>query len=95
MKWLFEEPDAAIEDSFVGGLQRIFPQVKPDDILAVRTSRVRAVMAIPTLNYSDRVPNIETSVAGLYLAGSANIVNGTLNVNETLQLAEQALEIMT
>jgi len=92
---LFDETDAAVEDSFVAGLLRVFPQLSPSDVLATRTSRVRAVMAVPTLNYSDRVPNIETSVPGLYLASSANIVNGTLNVNETLQLAEQALEIIT
>lgn len=92
---LFDESDAAIEGLFVAGLRRVFPQIGESDVVAARTSRVRAVMAIPTLNYSDRVPNIETSVPGLYLVSSANIVNGTLNVNETLQLAEQALEIIT
>jgi hypothetical protein len=31
-----------------------------------------------------------TSVAGLHLVSSAQIVNGTLNVNETVELAERA-----
>jgi hypothetical protein len=31
-----------------------------------------------------------TSVTGVYLVNSAQIVNGTLNANETIQLAEQA-----
>lgn len=92
---LFDTSDAAIEEDFVAGLRRVFPQVAGDDVIAVRTSKVRAVMAIPSLNYSDRVPTIETSVPGLYLASSANIINGTLNVNETLQLADRALELMT
>ena len=92
---LFDESDAAIEADFIAGLRRVFPQVAESDVIAARTSRVRAVMAVPALNYSDRVPTIETSVPGLYLASSANIINGTLNVNETLQLADRALELMT
>lgn len=92
---LFEKSDAAIEDAFIAGLRRVFPRIAEADIIAARTSKVRAVMAVPALNYSDRVPTIETSVPGLFLASSANIVNGTLNVNETLQLADRALELMT
>lgn len=92
---LFERTDAAIEDEFVSGMQRVFPHVRRSDVVAVRTSRVRAVMALPMLNYSDRVPRIETSVPGLYLASSANIINGTLNVNETVQLAERTFELIS
>ncbi len=92
---LFEASDAAIEDTFIAGLRRVVPQVTESDIITARTSKVRAVMAVPALNYSDRVPTIETSVPGLFLASSANIINGTLNVNETLQLADRALELMT
>ncbi|MBT8202194.1 MAG: NAD(P)/FAD-dependent oxidoreductase [Acidimicrobiia bacterium] len=91
---LFEASDAAIEDDFVAGLRRVVPSIEPDDIVAVRTSKVRAVMALPALNYSERVPRIETSVPGLYLVSSANIINGTLNVNETLQLADRASELI-
>jgi protoporphyrinogen oxidase len=92
---LFEESDDAIEAEFIAGLRRVFPQVAESDVIATRTSKVRAVMAVPALNYSDRVPTIETSIPGLFLASSANIINGTLNVNETLQLADRAMELMT
>jgi protoporphyrinogen oxidase len=92
---LFTWSDADIEQDFVAGLQRVFPQIAETDVLTARTSKVRAVMAVPALNYSDRVPTIETSIPGLYLVSSANIVNGTLNVNETLQLADRAMELLT
>jgi hypothetical protein len=36
---------------------------------------------------------MKTSVPGLFLVNSAHITNGTLNVNETLGLAERALEV--
>lgn len=89
---IFEASDAAIEDEFVAGLRRIHPAISEQDVVAVRVSKVRAVMALSTLHYSDRVPPMTTSVPGLHVVNSGQIVNGTLNVNETVQLAERAAE---
>jgi hypothetical protein len=50
------------------------------------------VFPIPTLNYSDNLPAIETSIDGVFIVNSAQITNGTLNVNETIQLAEKFFE---
>ena len=38
------------------------------------------------------LPPMATSVPGLYVVNSAQIVNGTLNVNETVKLAEDAFD---
>jgi len=88
----FETPDAEVETLFLDGLMRVYPEVRRDNVLAFRISRVRYVMPLPTLGYSKRVPPIGTSVSGLHLVNSAQILNGTLNVNETVQLAERAAE---
>lgn len=87
---LLEVPDDEIERNFLAGLQRVHPHLEPADVLGMRISRVRRVFPIPTLGYSQRVPSITTSVPGLHLVSSAQIVNGTLNVNETVELAERA-----
>ncbi|MBL8867929.1 MAG: FAD-dependent oxidoreductase, partial [Planctomycetia bacterium] len=87
---LFEMPDQRIRDEFLAGLMKIHPHIEPDDVLAFRVSRVRQVLAISTLNYSENLPPMTTSVPGLHIVNSAHIVNGTLNVNETLQLADRA-----
>jgi protoporphyrinogen oxidase len=89
---LFEVPDDEIEARFLAGLQRVYPALEPADVLGVKISRVRRVFPIPTLGYSRRVPAMATSVPGLHLVTSAQIVNGTLNVNETVELAERAAE---
>ena len=89
---LFELPDAEIESLFLEGLMRVYPDVRHEDVLAFRISKVRFVMPLPTLGYSKRVPPTETSARGLHLVNSAQILNGTLNVNETVQLAERAAE---
>jgi hypothetical protein len=64
--------------------------VRDEDVLAFQVSRVSHVMPLPTLGYSTRLPPVDTSVPGLHLVNSAHIVNGTLNVNETVEMAERA-----
>jgi protoporphyrinogen oxidase len=88
---LFDESDGAIEARFTRELLRMYQgYITRDDITAFRVARARYVAALPTLNYSDLVPPVRTSVPGLYLMNSSQIVNGTLNVNETVQLANRA-----
>jgi protoporphyrinogen oxidase len=89
---LFDVPDEEIEARFLEGLQRVYPTLDRADVLGVRISRVRRVFPIPTVGYSRRVPAMATSVRGLHLVSSAQIVNGTLNVNETVDLAERAAQ---
>jgi hypothetical protein len=45
-----------------------------------------------TLGYSRSLPGIATSVPGLYTVNSAQLINTTLVVDETLGLADRALE---
>jgi protoporphyrinogen oxidase len=88
---LFEQPDEAIETSFMEALERMYPGFTRSKVLAFRVSRVRHVFPIATLRYSETIPAIATSVAGVYVLNAAHIVNGTLNVNETLQLVDRGL----
>jgi len=91
---LFEQPDEVLEKRFVRALARMYPDFDPRDVLAFKVSRVRYVLPISTLYYSDRLPPMATSIPGLWTIGSAHIVNGTLNVNETLALAESAAALL-
>lgn len=84
--------DEQIESQFITALERLYPSFNRADVLAFRVSRVRNVFSLSTLGYSRNVPPIETSLPGLFLINSAQIVNGTLNVNETVRLAESAIE---
>jgi len=84
------EPDEAVKAAFLPALKASFPTLRDDDVLAFQVARARNVMALPVLGYSRIVPSVRTSIPGLYLVSSAGIVNGTLNVNETVTLAERA-----
>ena len=88
---LFEKTDAEIEDIFLGALEKMYPHFKRDDVSAFKISRVRQVFPLPTLNYSANLPPVETSLENIFVVNSTQITNGTLNVNETIQLAENFL----
>jgi protoporphyrinogen oxidase len=79
--------DDDIEAAFLSALGRMHPAFRRSSVRAFRVSRVPFVFPIPTLGYSERLPPIKTTVEGLFMANSAHIVNGTLNVNETVKLA--------
>jgi protoporphyrinogen oxidase len=79
--------DEQIKERFLGALMRMHPHVTREDVVAFQVSRTRQVFPLPTLGYSRRVPEAVTSVPGVYVVNSAHILNGTLNVNETVRLA--------
>ena len=88
---ILQQSDAEIESKFVAALQRMYPHLASSDVLAFNISRVRNVFPLPTLNYSENVPAMETSMPGVFVVNSSHILNGTLNVNEGVKLAEQAM----
>lgn len=87
---LFEKSDEEIQDSFVSALENMYPNFSRDQIVDFKICRTRSVMAIPTLNYSEKLPDQKSSVPGMYLVNSSYILKGNLNVNETIEIAENA-----
>ncbi|MGB7201523.1 MAG: NAD(P)/FAD-dependent oxidoreductase [Pyrinomonadaceae bacterium] len=85
---LFEKSDDEIEHMFLKGLEKMYPQFRREDVVDFKVSRVRQVFPLPVLNYSRDLSPMQSSIDGLYVVNSSHIVNGTLNVNETVQLAE-------
>jgi protoporphyrinogen oxidase len=83
--------DSDFKEMFVKALERMYPHFDRKELISFRVSRARRVFAISTLNYSARVPPMTTSIPGVHIVNSAHILNATLNVNETVQLADQAV----
>jgi protoporphyrinogen oxidase len=85
----WQRSDDDIREEFVAALERMYPQFAREDVLAFQLARAKDVMALSTLDYSSRaLPSTVTSLPNLFLVNSAQILNGTLNVNETVALAE-------
>jgi protoporphyrinogen oxidase len=90
----FSLSDREIEERFVAALAQMYPHFRPSDVVCFRVSRVKYVLALSTLNYSEGLPSMTTSTPGVHIVNSAHICNGTLNVNETVQLAEKAATML-
>ena len=89
---LWQQDDASVERAFVAALERMYPNFRPEDVVASQVSRVREMLAVSTVGYSQNLaPPVQTSIPNVFVVNSAQIVNGTLNVNETLGLAEEKL----
>jgi protoporphyrinogen oxidase len=89
---LFTAADKEIKEIFLKSLLKMYPEINEEDILFWGVSKARIVFALPTINYSKNLPGILTSLKNYFIINSAQIINGTLNVNETIQVAETKLE---
>ena len=81
--------DDEIEEIFVSTLEKMYPDFDRGDVLEFTVARARNVLAVSTLDYSETfLPPVETSLRHISTVNSAQIANGTLNVNETLGIAD-------
>ncbi|MGZ4715049.1 MAG: FAD-dependent oxidoreductase [Acidimicrobiia bacterium] len=86
---LFDLPDADVVERFVAGLRRIHP-VPDGAVLGARVARAREVFPVPVLRASEQVPPVASGIPGIHLVSSAQIVNGTLNADETVATGDAA-----
>ena len=89
---LFDKSEEEVQELFMDSLYKMYPNLSKDDVNFWGTSKARIVFALPTINYSKKVPKVTTSLGNYYIINSAQIINGTLNVNETIQVAETKLQ---
>ncbi len=88
----FEESDETVHERCLTTLEKMYPSFNRSQVAAIQTARARHVMALPTLQYSEQLPPVVSSVPGLYLLNSAQVTKGNLNVNETIEIVERELE---
>jgi protoporphyrinogen oxidase len=89
----WQKSDAEIEAEFVAALERMYPHFRRSDVLVFQVARARVMQAVSTLHYSEQtLPHVHTSLPHVFVVNSAQIANGTLNVNETVALANQKVD---
>lgn len=89
---LFNKPENELKEYFLNSLFKMYPFLSDNDIINWTYSSARKVFALPTLNYSSNLPPCKTSLKGYYIVNTAQIIDGTLNVNETVRVAELKLD---
>jgi protoporphyrinogen oxidase len=86
---LFDATDEEVRAEFLPRFLAMYG-LSGEDVRSFVVARARHVMPVPTPGYPGRVPAVRTSVPGLFTVGSAQITVGTLNVEQTLQLLDEA-----
>jgi len=66
-------PDDELRPAFLGYLRRMFPDLRDEDIAAVRIGRERYVEPLHPLGATDQIPPVASDVQGLYLANTGQI----------------------
>ena len=87
----FERSDEDFLEEMLSTLEKMYSDFSRDDLVEFQIARARHVMALPTLDYTENLPEMKTTLPGVFVVNSAQITRGTLNVNETIQVAENAM----
>lgn len=85
------ESDEDYKEKCLSTLEKMYDHFSRDNVLDFKVARAKYVAALATLDYSTKLPPIVTSVPGFYALNSAHILEGNLNVNETITLGENKL----
>jgi hypothetical protein len=70
----------------------MYPWLTNDNIKFVGVAKAKHVITVAKLGYSESLPDVKTSIPGIYIVNTSHIKDGTLNVNETVRVAETKLE---
>ncbi|MEP7143486.1 MAG: NAD(P)/FAD-dependent oxidoreductase [Ferruginibacter sp.] len=89
---LFDQPDDEIKNYFISNFKKMYPWLTDDNIKFVGVARAKHVITVAKLGYSEALPGVKTSIPGVYIINTSHIKDGTLNVNETVRVAETKLE---
>lgn len=89
---LFLKSDEEIKNYFIKNLLQMYPELTMNNIQFAGVAKAKHVITVAKLGYSATLPAVRTSIPKLYIINTAHIKDGTLNVNETIRVAESKLE---
>jgi protoporphyrinogen oxidase len=82
--------DAELQREFLAHVRRMFPNLKDDEITAVRVGRERYVEPLHPVGRTDAIPAITADIGGLYLVNSAQIYPQLTNGEAAVRHAQAA-----
>jgi protoporphyrinogen oxidase len=89
---LFNQSDEEIKSYFISNFKAMYPWLTDSNIKFAGVARAKHVITVAKLGYSESLQNVKTSMPGVYIVNTSHILDGTLNVNETVRVAETKLE---
>jgi len=89
---LFDKSDEEIKKYFLDSFDDMYPGVVEHNVKFAGVAKAKHVITVAKLGYSDMLPAVTTTVPGVHIVNTAHIKDGTLNVNETIAVAETKLQ---
>ena len=89
---LFNYSDEEIKKFFIANFKKMYPWLTDENIKFTGVARAKHVITVLTENYSSNLPGIKTSIPNVSIINTSHILDGTLNVNETIRVAETKLK---
>ncbi len=89
---IYDLSDEEIKESFIEIFKKMYPWIKQEDIKFAGVAKAKNVITVAKLNYSENLPEVKTSIPDLFIVNTSHIKDGTLNVNETVRVAESKLD---
>ena len=89
---LFNETDEKLKTYFIDNLKKMYPNITDESIRFVGVAKAKHVITVAKLNYSELLPPVRTSIPNVHIINTSHIKDGTLNVNETIRVAEDKLK---
>ena len=85
----FQEPDNAFIAEATGYLKRINPELTDEDIIAINVSRYGHAQPICEPGFAKKLPDIRTSVPGLYVADTSHYYPEDRSISESTRLGKR------
>jgi len=92
---LFNFSDEEIKKFFITNFKKMYPWITDENLKFVGVAKAKHVITVLTKDYSINLPGINTSIPNVSIINTAYILDGTLNVNETIKVAETKLKEIT
>jgi protoporphyrinogen oxidase len=89
---LFNYSDEEIKKFFISNFKKMYPWLTDENLKFVGVARAKHVITVLTKDYSVNLPAVTTSIPNVYIVNTSYILDGTLNVNETIKVAETKLK---
>jgi protoporphyrinogen oxidase len=88
---LFDKPEDEIKKCFLDHFKKMYPSITDSNIQFAGVAKAKHVTTVAKLGYSNSLPPVITSMPNVSIINTAHIIDGTLNVNETIHIADNKL----
>ncbi len=88
----FDIADDELRSTWLTALGSVYPELAERNVEAFAVARARHVFVVPRTRASQVVPPLTTAAPGVHVVNSSHLVHATLNVDETVGLANWAAD---